>query len=472
MAKPIRLGTCSLRSPRSLRCSPAAPASHRQASQRFRFRRQGGRRCRPRHPRAGRAHDNDTADGDRLRRARGREDARRRRLPHPARQRLFRRRPLRFGRSRLQGFADDLRQPAAGRAQARAGRDRPGQERRGRRLARCRPRACSMPPITAWRWRLPGAPATPSRCSRRRPAPRAPTRASARIWRWPMPCPATGRSAGTIAAQDVPGRPARRPHPAVDAARQAGACRRPGRGADRRHAGRQRSGPAGPPRARQGRCRLAQAAAGSPSSCRLTVRSRAAAALAEAAPVPAARDARSAAAAGRSVARRCRRPSAAGASAGRSLPPLPRPKPGRLRRHGRQVRSGAEAGQGALRSACRPPAALAIGKAVVQLGAYKSPQYVDAAWSQLTQQVSGAARLSAAARPLRFAQGHLLPPVGQGLRQPARGARPLPARSRRRGGSCFVRGSPATRRSRSPRAKPTPSSSSRQAMRTATPIST
>ena len=32
------------------------------------------------------------------------------------------------------------------------------------------------------------------------------------------------------------------------------------------------------------------------------------------------------------------------------------------------------------------PAALAIGKGpVMQLGAYKSPQYVNAAWSQLTQ---------------------------------------------------------------------------------------
>ena len=58
--------------------------------------------------------------------------------------------------------------------------------------------------------------------------------------------------ARTVAAQDVPGRPARRPHPAVDGAGQAGPRFGPGRRLDRHPAGRGRSRPADPPRAEQG----------------------------------------------------------------------------------------------------------------------------------------------------------------------------------------------------------------------------
>ena len=81
----------------------------------------------------------------------------------------------------------------------------------------------SIRPITALRWRLPASPTRRSRCSSRRPARRAPTPASARTSRWPMRFAgdwdegAHGRRAGRSR------RPARRAHPAVDAARQAGA---------------------------------------------------------------------------------------------------------------------------------------------------------------------------------------------------------------------------------------------------------
>ena len=55
--------------------------------------------------------------------------------------------------------------------------------------------------------------------------------------------------------------------------------------------------------------------------------------------------------------------------------------------------------------------------AVVQLGAYSSPKRVLAAWNGEARKYRCAKALPADERPLREPEGHLLPPVGPGLRQ-------------------------------------------------------
>ena len=120
----------------------------------------------------------------------------RRGLPRAARQRLFRRWPLPVGRSRVQGFADALFEPAAGRAEARSGRDRSRQERRSAVIPRrgegrarsCRLRACSGAGRSSGRRNFSARDS--GSCARRRCA------GSARTSRWPSPLPATGPMRG------------------------------------------------------------------------------------------------------------------------------------------------------------------------------------------------------------------------------------------------------------------------------------
>ena len=95
-------------------CSAAAPRSGPEtASARVSRLSQQECRHRPRDPGACRAQRQRRCRRHRPCRARGRQDPERRRFPHPARQRLFRRRPLRLGRAGVQGFAVALCRPAA-----------------------------------------------------------------------------------------------------------------------------------------------------------------------------------------------------------------------------------------------------------------------------------------------------------------------------------------------------------------------
>ena len=110
--------------------------------------------------------------------------------------------------------------------------------------------------------------------------------------------------------------------------------------------------------------------------------------------------------------------------------------------------------------------------AVVQLGAYRSPKHVAAAWNQLTERYP-------ALRAYLPMSARFDSPKGTFYRLSVKGfgnQREAIARCqllKRRGGTASFAVSPATRRSSSRRAKRAPpASSSRQAIRTATPIST
>ena len=101
------------------------------------------------------------------------------------------------------------------------------------------------------------------------------------------------------------------------------------------------------------------------------------------------------------------------------------------------------------------------------------PSACSTAWNGAAHKYGGAQGLHADERPLREPQGHLLPPVGPGLRQPSAKPMPLCSRCASQGGSCFVRNvagdAPVQYRVALSRL---PTSNSRQAIRTATPIST
>ena len=163
------------------------------------------------------------------------------------------RRPFQFGGGCLSRFADAGPQSAAGRTEICAGPDRARQElgrrshssmpSRGRSIRRTTDLPSRSPDTR--RRRLPFS--TPPPATRRgRHGPSKP-----RIG--PCACRRLGPRPQLIAAQDVPAGSARRPHPAVDAARQAGSRFRPGRVADRRDTGHGRCRSAGPARAEQWR---------------------------------------------------------------------------------------------------------------------------------------------------------------------------------------------------------------------------
>ena len=141
----------------------------------------------------GRAQFERRSDRDRLRRARGREDARRCRLPRAARQCLFRRRPLPSAEAAYKDSLSHLFEPAAGRPEAGAGRDRAGQERRSAGFLDAG-RDVLDPADYGLALALAGRPADAIAGARgRRSRDRAPTPASARTSRLPMRLPATGR---------------------------------------------------------------------------------------------------------------------------------------------------------------------------------------------------------------------------------------------------------------------------------------
>ena len=447
MSKPLRFGSAA--SARRARLD-ASPAARRRKPER-RLRRQDGRRCRPRDPRADRAQLQRRSGRDRFCRAGGRKDARRRRLPGAARQRLFRRRALLVGRSGLQGFADDLFQPAAGRPEAGAGRDRARQEAT-RPLRSSMPAASSsMPPTTALRWRSPAARRGDRGARGRGARARAPTprvrqnlalaHALAGDWteagRSPRrTCPPTSSTRASSSGCSSPARrspPTRSPRSSasrrprsITASRSGSRCASPTRCSPR------------PRRRRMRRSSLRPLPAQVAAGCSRQLR---------AAPAPQVRRGR------------CRRaapdPGVLPSSSTPAVAPAPRRKRradagrdargcGARRLDGRRARSpvarrGLHAEEGAAVRRATPKRALAPraapsapGDAVVQLGSYRSPQQVTAAWNHADPALSGAPRLPAAARAVRFAQGHLLAPVDPGLQQPARGDRPLPAAEEQR----------------------------------------
>ena len=383
---------------------------------------------------------NDFAGRDRIRRARGRKQPQRCRLPGLARQRLFRRGPLCFGRSGLSRFARAPVQPAAGRPEAGAGPDRPGQERRSAGLAR-RPRAmCSTRPTTALRWRLPAS--RSEAIAILEPAARQ-AGADARVRQnLALAYALTGdwTAARTVAAQDVPAdqldariqqwmvlaKPARRV--------------RPGRGADRRHAGGRRSGPADSPRARSGPTphgrgsprpsgsRAVAAGRSKPrrSRCRARKRRRRNVPRLQPAPVAPA-PVRAAPVAGR---RSFRRPAAVAASAPRS----------RLCRSGAAAAcQGRSAAQGRRRAAaprCRAPTAIDGGRPARRLRLAAACRRRPG--TRLPRRHSALRAYSPMSARFNSPKGAGLSPVGQGLRL-ASEAKDLCLSLKRAGGSCFVR---------------------------------
>ena len=293
---------------------------------------------------------------------------------------------------------------------------------------------------------LAGQPGRRGRGARSRRSRRpAPTRGSARIWRWPMRFAGDWTQARTDRRAGRPGRPARCAHPAVDAARQAGARVGPGRGADRRHSGGDRSGPAGPARAAPGPTRRLAAAVplaaarasvgcGSrrPPGCRSSPpQSRRPTGAARRSwpqlrprprrPIAPSRPRSTIALPPTAVARSSGRFAAVIVNARRAAPAASRPKPrSPPPRPQSQVRRG-NSQRG------RPARRLRL-----------SPQRVARAWTAAAKRYSGGSRLLADERPLRRPEGHRLPPVGQGLCQRPRSA-PLCSRCAASGGSCFVR---------------------------------
>ena len=350
--------------------------------------------------------------------------------------------------------------------------DRPGQERRSAGASSTRPATCSTRPTTALRWRLPASRTRRSRCSSRRPARPAPTPGSARISRSLMPLPGDWTAARTVAAQDVPADQLDARIQQWMTLRQAGPRFGPGRGADRRHPGRRRSGPAGPPRAappqtsRAGRRRagrrctpVAEAGPGrwspklpapaAPVEYAGRSGSRSRSMVAAAAPVPV-------------VEARQPQPKRAAAKAPVAKPaaqPVVPPASA-------DSRPGCPQG----RASRRPPAA--ISKAVVQLGAYARPRRRRRAWNNVAKKypaLRGYAPMSA-----RFdsPKGTVYRLSVKGFASDAEAQRLCCGALKRAGGSCFVR-------SRRRRAGParlalsrSAASRSRQAIRTATPIST
>ena len=312
---------------------------------------------------------------DRFRRAGGRQDARRRRLPRPARQCLFRRRPLRFGRSRLQRLAV-ASTPNQPQVVLKLALVEIAQGKNAEALSVCStaaPRRARSRPTTAWRSRLP--------VSRTKPfdvletAARAQGADSRVRQNLALAYALSGdwTNARTIAAQDVPADQLdARIQQWMQLAKPATAVR-PGRGADRRHAGGRRSGPAGPPRAEQGRHALAAGRAGrrqlrSRSAVQVAAGRAAAAAASIAAAGAASRRVALAAARRSSGARRrrsiaARRRSAPEAPAAFAAMAVQRSPPARQAARPRRAAAPASA----------PPRIARTGNAtpVVQLGAYQ-----------------------------------------------------------------------------------------------------
>ena len=246
-------------------------------------------------------------------------------------------------------------------------------------------------------------------------------------------------------------RPARCAHPSVDAARLAEHAGRPGRGAGRRH-------PAAVDQGQPVRLALASpirkrgANRRRPRGCRpsepLRLRARSQRRFAAASP-PASQRRPPAPAR-----RRHRSPLSAGSAAAsaRRSPHWHRARGRGARRrslrfgHAAQPSAGRQAGKAACRR-CRRPAA-AIRRAVVQLGAYGSPQRVLAAWNGDRSEVSRAQGLFADERPLR--QRRRAPSTAcrsSGFGSDARGARAAACRCSARAAAASSATSRATRRS-------------------------
>ena len=306
-------------------------------------------------------------------------------------------------------------------AEARAGPDRAGQEGPGGRYPqRGRPRLGAFqlrPGAGARRSRRRGDP----RCSSPRLASRTPTRPSARTSRWPMPSPAIGTMPARLPRRTFP--PASSMRASTSGCSSRRRSRRPtrsrlwpgshlprsmraSRSSSRWHT------PNQPPRQWQRRCR--------PSPLQLASRSQRRRARPPVVERP--RRYRSRSGADR---RRC----PAGAAA---LPPdlatLPRLRSTEAKAvlasvMPHQLGTGRQAGKAARQS----PPRLRRGNspAVVQLGAYGSPERVLAAWNGTRQEIWRAQGLFADERQVRQPEGHLLPPVGPRLRQRRRSAQPV-----------------------------------------------
>ena len=453
MSKPFRFGIRSLARRRSRRCSPAAPRRDDAAAPRASAARRTARSAlRPaRWPRSTPTTSPTAIDFAERAVAQTPE---RRRLPRAARQRLFRRRPLRLGRSRPSRMRcrSMPNQPQVD-PEAGAGRDRAGQERRSGRASSTPARRSLDPADYGLALALAGQPTT--RVAVLEAAARA-QGADARVRQnlaLAYALAGDWTKARTVAAQDVPADQLdARIQQWMQLAKPAQAVR-PGRGADRRHAGGERSGPAGSPRAASRPTRLARPRRRAGSARAVPARSQAA------------------------VARRSRcRSSSPQPQSPAALPPAPRPSPPRSAARSRSARVAAEPQR---RSASPPPRPIAPEaprrlrrRCAASFAAQpkpaaprqaagagppqpRSPRQVErgrparrlqlaaACRRRLEPADASAIRRFAPTLPMsaRFdsAQGHLLAPVGHRA-SPASAKRIARCQSlKSRGGSCFVR---------------------------------
>ena len=351
-------------------------------------------------------------------------------------------------RSAEAAYKDSLtiyRQPAAGRPEAGAGRDRAGQER-PRRVAfldagRVGPRPVRLRPRAGARRPAGRAIAVLEAAAR---ASRAPTPASARTSRSPMRLSGDWTNARTVAAQDVPADQLdARIQQWMQLAKPAQAVG-PGRGAGRRHAGRGRSRPAGPARAAPSRHAARQAAAGAQPVAAAPAARRRSRTPAPSRPLPQSRRPRRRLRSPCADPHRRRRRRRLRADASRRLPRSRACRRGQGRCSPRCMPHSARAGSPHAESRRPPPLAAAASRRGNSRGGRPARRLwlARARARRLERQPPSKYRraqgLSADERALRRAQGHLLPPVGQGFAS-EREARSLCSSLQQPGGSCFVR---------------------------------